>query len=122
VPDVCFNFNDTPVTLENFDVPSHTVDMHPLPDRFSIVAWRSPLRGLVSVSGSFRDLDDNCANGVLWSIDRDFKTLASGDLPNRTGQRFSLAQVWVRKDDVLYFIVDASLRPRPGPSWALTLP
>jgi hypothetical protein len=106
VPDVCFNFNATPVTLEGFEVPPGTVDMHPDADGFAIVAWKSPLNGTVAVRGAVGDLHDACGNGVLWSIDRGGETLQSGDLPNGEAQTFDLARVGVRRGDVLYFVVD----------------
>jgi hypothetical protein len=106
LPDVCFNFNDTPVTLEGFDVPPKTLDMHPGTDRFAIVAWKSPLNGTVRIEGAFGDLHAACGNGVLWSVDRGSETLKAGDLPNGATQSFSLADVTVTTNDVLYFIVD----------------
>ena len=106
VPDVCFNFNNKPVTLENFDVPPGTVDMHPGTDGFTIVAWKSPVNGVVAIKGAFRDLDANCGNGVIWSIDKGGEVLQSGDLANGTMATFSLADVRVSNSDVLYFIVD----------------
>jgi hypothetical protein len=118
LPDVCFNFTDHPVTLESFDVPPQTVDMHPTPDGFSIVAWKSPLTGIVGIRGSFTDLDPNCGNGVLWSIDKNARTLLSGDLYNGASQRFS-PRVRVDQDDVLYFIVDAKNSDFCGDSTSL---
>jgi hypothetical protein len=106
------------VTLESFDVPPQTVDMHPTPDGFSIVAWKSPLTGIVGIRGSFTDLDPNCGNGVLWSIDKNARTLLSGDLYNGASQRFS-PRVRVDQDDVLYFIVDAKNSDFCGDSTSL---
>lgn len=107
LPDVCFNFNDASVRLESFDVPPHTVDMHPYQDQYSIVAWRSPLQGSISIEGSFQDLDDHCGNGILATIDRNSEILFFEDLPDGTGAHFHLPKVRVNEDDVLYFIVDA---------------
>jgi hypothetical protein len=105
-PGILFNFTDGPVRPEGFDVPPRTVDMHPGPDMLVIVAWKSPVNGNVRIRGSFSDLDANCGNGILWSIDRDEETLLSHDLANGAAQRFDLKNVWVRTSDVLYFIVD----------------
>ena len=107
LPDVCFNFTEHPITLEAYDVPPRTVSMHPIAGRFTIVAWRSPLTGSVAIQGSFTDQNPNCGNGILWSIDKNDKTVLSDDLPNGTSQNFS-TRVRVRQNDVLYFIVDAN--------------
>lgn len=104
--DVCFNFNSTPVTLEGFDVPPGSVDMHPGVDRFSIVAWKSPITGEVKISGLFADLNANCGNGVIASIDKGAATLISLNIDNGSTRTFSLNKVRVNKGDVLYFIVD----------------
>lgn len=105
-PSVDFNFTDHVITLENFDVPPHSVYMHPGPHQFTIVAWQSPVDGAVKIRGSFTDIDPNCGNGVLVTIDKNARTLASGDIPNGAARSFNLWNVRVRVDDVLYFIVD----------------
>lgn len=94
------------------------VRVHPLPDQFVIVGWRSPMNGAVSVSGDLTDIDRNCGNGVSWFIDRfdgsTNTTLAFGVIPNDRSQTFqagvggaTLAAVPVREGDFLYFIIDA---------------
>jgi len=106
LPDVCFNFNNAPVTLENYEVPPRSVQMHPGVDQFSIVAWQSPVNGVVNVNGSFGDLNANCGNGVLVFIDKGSQTLWSADLPNGGKEGFALSKVKIEDGDVLYFIVD----------------
>lgn len=105
LPDVCFNFNTSPVTLENFEVPPRSVDVHPGVDQLTIVAWRSPVRGRIRLSGAFRDLDANCGDGIRWFIDRGNAAQASGEVANGSAQSFELA-LKVRTGEVLYFIVD----------------
>jgi hypothetical protein len=91
---------------DQFDIPPRSVYMHPGFDRLAIIGWRSPVNGVVSVTGSFSDLDPNCDNGVLWSIDKGSVTLQSGDLPNGGAPMPFHFRVRVKTDDVLYFIVD----------------
>ncbi|WP_413934552.1 hypothetical protein [Nitrospira sp. BLG_1] len=106
LPDVCVNFNSTPVTLENFNVPPGSVYMHPGEDRFSIVAWKSPITGNVKIHGLFADIDANCGNGVTATIDKGSATLLTLVVENGTTQNFSLKHIHVHKGEVLYFIVD----------------
>ena len=98
--------NMTVQSPDGFDIPPRSVYLHPGFDRLAIVAWRSPVIGVVSVAGSFSDLDPNCDNGVLWSIDKGGATLRSGDLRNGSAPMPFRFRVKVKTGDVLYFIVD----------------
>ena len=97
--------------------PSGVVLIQPLPDRFAIVGWQSPIDGTVAVSGGVQDLHDSCGNGVSWSIDHfdgsANQTLAFGSIINGGSQSFQdsvgahrLARVPVEPGDFLYFLVD----------------
>jgi hypothetical protein len=106
VPEVGFNFTDaTQFILPGLPVPPRSLFIHPGMTRLGIVGWKSPVNGSVSIVGSFKDLDSNCGNGVLWSIDNGSNTLRSGDLSNGGAERFSFSSP-VKKNQVLYFIVD----------------
>jgi len=106
-PLVALNFTGKTVfPLPGLGLPAHSVVVHPAPDRFAIVAWKSPLNAIVSITGSFTDLNSSCGNGVLWFIDRNSHRLASGDLANGGAESFSLPSVVVSEGQVLYFIVD----------------
>jgi hypothetical protein len=106
-PKVGVNFtNQTQFLISTVPIPPHAVFVHPAPDRFAIVGWKSPLNAIVSVTGSFTDLDPNCGNGILWSVEKGSQRLAFGDLPNGGAQSFSLPSVIVSPGQVLYFIVD----------------
>ena len=48
---------------------------------------------------------DVVGNRVLWSIDKGATTIRSGDVPNGGGESFPVV-LSVRKDQLLYFIVD----------------
>ncbi len=95
-----FNLTDT--------IPPHAVWMHPAPANLVIVAWKSPLLAIVSVTGSFTDNDPVCGNGILWFIEKGGSRLASGNIPNGGAQGFSLPSVSVSPGQILYFMVDAN--------------
>jgi hypothetical protein len=67
----------------------------------------------VRISGLIRDMDPNCGNGILWSINLGTATLTSGSLGNGEAHDWAggedgtrLRGVAVSKWDFLYFIVD----------------
>lgn len=106
LPDVCINFNFTPITLEGFDVPPRSSQMHPGEGKFSILAWKSPFSGDVCVHGALRDLDLHCGDGIIWSVDKGSKILRQGTLPNGGSTSFSIPSINLKKSDVLYFVID----------------
>jgi hypothetical protein len=106
-PLVGVNFTYRTQFTNNFGIPRRSVWMHPGIDRLAIVGWKSPITGLVNVAGYFSDLDPNCGNGVIWSVDRVRTKLASGTIANGgASQSFSLVNVSVGTGQVLYFVVD----------------
>lgn len=106
LPVVALNATDSIVRFPDpYDIPPRSVYLHPSNEELAIVAWKSPVNGRVSLRGSFVDLDARCGNGVRWSIDKGNTTLRSDDLPSGGVQRFQF-RVSVRRDDVLYFVVD----------------
>lgn len=93
--------------VKNFPFPPRSVFVHPSSTGLAIVAWKSPVTGLVNISGFFSDLDPTGFNGVIWSVDRGSQTLASGTIPNGgPPQTFNLTNVSVKTGQVLYFTVD----------------
>jgi hypothetical protein len=104
LPAVGVNFTNGTVTIFNTPLPPRSVFMHPGIEKLAIVAWKSPVTGTVRMMGSFADVDANCGDGVLWSIDKGRNTLRSGALANGGAASFALATA-VKKNQVLYFIV-----------------
>lgn len=105
LPAVSVNFTSQ-TQYQSVVIPPHAVHFHPASDRLAIIAWKSPLNAIVKITGGFTDLDPNCGNGVLWSIDRGTQRLAFGDLPNGGARSFQLPAVSVTRGRVLYFILD----------------
>ena len=107
---------DNPVPL-GVDWPPRAVLVHPETTELVVVGWRSPIRGTVRVGGGVRDRDDNCGDGIDWSIDRRSTTLASGVIDNGGRQPFAASEnasrlraVRVTRASLLYFVVG------PGPN------
>jgi hypothetical protein len=81
--------------------------MHPSAHGFAVIGWKSPITALVNIAGFFSDLDPNCGNGIIWSVDKGKQKLAFGTIANGgPPQTFSLAGVSVSAGQVLYFVVD----------------
>lgn len=91
-----------------FGIPARSVWMHPgMLGELAIIGWKSPITGTTSVSGFFSDLDPNCGDGIVWSVDKGSQTLTSGTIANGgPPQTFSLTAVSVSAGQVFYFIVD----------------
>lgn len=104
-PKAGVNFTEDTHILVGVIWPPRSFLLHPAPDRFAIVAWKSSIEGVIEIKGSFTKLDESCGNGVLWFIDKGNTTLAHGDLPASGKENFYL-NVNVRPGEVLYFIVD----------------
>jgi hypothetical protein len=94
--------------------PANAVYVHPAPSEMVVVAWRSPLDGAVSVSGSVADppIGVGCGDGILWYIDLNAVNLASGSYPDGGAQDFRdgtggdlLANISVSQGDMLYFAI-----------------
>jgi hypothetical protein len=99
---------------------AHTVRMVANWERFAIVAWQSPLTGVVKVSARIR-WRVPLVTSVAWSVDKGNQTLRSGRIGIGTGHedagKVNLSSLQVAKGDVLYFIADYSwyevLEPSP---------
>jgi hypothetical protein len=90
-----------------FGIPARSVVMHPGQLGLGIIGWKSPITALVNIAGYFSDLDPNCGNGVIWSVDKGSSTLTTGTIANGgPPQTFSLSGVSVYAGQVLYFVVD----------------
>ncbi len=113
IPLVGVNFTYlTQLPNGEFGIPPRSVFIHPSSSELAVIAWKSPMTGLVNVAGLFSDLDPTAGNGIIWSVDiwsasKGNQTLASGAIPNGgPAQTFSLTGVSVSVGQVLYFVVD----------------
>jgi hypothetical protein len=90
-----------------FGIPPRSVFMHPSSSGLAIIGWKSPITGLVDVTGFFSDLDPTGATGVIWSVDKGGQRLTSGTIDNGgPPQTFTLVRVSVSAGQVLYFTVN----------------
>lgn len=100
----------TPGTIQ-----PHSIVTHPSPTRASVIAWKSPINGLLQVSGYVQDAHTDCGNGVTWRLEarrgNTHETLASGTTEGAT--RYELGpftDVQVLNGDALALIIG----PRDG--------
>jgi len=94
-----------------FIIPKRSVFMHPSDSGLAVIGWKSPVNGVVDVSGFFSHLDQSCGNGVIWSVDSwtpaGNHQLATGTLPAvGPPQTFSLSALSIAIGQLLYFVVD----------------
>ncbi|HSI65342.1 MAG TPA: DUF1587 domain-containing protein, partial [Candidatus Saccharimonadia bacterium] len=65
---VLANSSDTTVRTPGI-VKAHGVVTHPSPSRASVIAWRSPVSGVMRVRGEVQDAHPECGNGVTWALE-----------------------------------------------------
>jgi hypothetical protein len=106
IPLVGINANYQTKIVKNIAFPPRSVFMHPSNAELAVIGWKSPIAGLVHISGFFSDLDPTGATGIIWSIYNGSARLASGTVSNGgPPQTFDL-DVAVKVGEVLYFAVD----------------
>jgi hypothetical protein len=96
-----------PRPLVGLDRPGGRIIMHPYPDEFAVLGWKSPVSGTVDFEGSVRSTDP-CSRGVDWTLDQGRTTTMHGTLGGGQGQAFN-GSVAITSGDSLYFVLD------PGP-------
>lgn len=86
--------------------------LHPSPTLSTIIRWKSPINGKVSISGGIADADPACGDGVDWFVDKGKYTLMSGTLPNgNSGQSILQQNIPVSVGSMIYFIVSPKNDP-----------
>jgi hypothetical protein len=111
-PIIAANVTYRTLFFRNFGIPARSVTMHPTMSGLAVIGWKSPFTGLVNAAGFFSDLDPNCGNGVVWSVDiwsanNGSQSLASGTIANGgAAQSFSLTGISIKTGQLLYFTVD----------------
>jgi len=108
--EVAFNFTDQTLDSQVNGYPGylpHSLLMTATWDRYAIVAWHSPITGVVDMQGNFGWRNFFISDAVLWSLDKGSTTLKSGMLwgPQPRGS-LTLSGLAVKTGEVLYFIVD----------------
>jgi hypothetical protein len=93
----------------------HGVAVHPAPNRRVLVSWRSPVAGMIHVTGSLQHAHPECGNGVAWWVElRHGKTrqpLASGTAQGAASATFGpFSNLAVQSGDV----VTIAVGPRDG--------
>ncbi|MCA9121741.1 MAG: DUF1592 domain-containing protein [Planctomycetaceae bacterium] len=114
-PSLLTNSSKEPISFLTLTVPARGVTVHPSPTLESIVAWRSPLDGKVTIEGLVADADDKCGNGTAWRVEMlstaGVAPLDSGVLDNGGAARFKPdGEFDVKRGDIVSLIVN----PRDG--------
>ncbi len=92
-----------------------TVVAHPGVTQVVAAAWRSPINGRVSITGSVTDIDPRGAAGMRWFVDSATATLASGQTPANGRQLLrsgtggaALAEQSVAAGDFVYLVLQGN--------------
>ncbi len=91
-PNLLVNTTSKPHVISTLTLPPRSVAVHPGPHSGVVVAWRSPISGMVRIQGRVADADPNGGDGIAWAIDQRLpsgrRELASGAFPNGGVQGF----------------------------------
>jgi len=108
LPEVAINTTAQTISpCGGITVAAHGLSVHPAGTQMAVVGWRSPITGVVTVSGGVHDNDPNCGDGIGWSIDAATLPVAAGSISNGGSAIFPAGlTVSVTKGGFLYFLVD----------------
>ncbi len=67
-PCLFVNTNEQPVAFQTVKQPARSIALHPGPKGAVVLAWQSPIDGVVSISGRVEDIDASGGDGVGWSL------------------------------------------------------
>ena len=111
---VLANSSDTTVRTPG-TMPGRSVATHPSPTQASVIAWRSPVTGMLRLQGSVQDAHTACGNGVTWALElrrgHSREVLASGVTAGAAPVAFGpFERVDVRTGDAVALVIG----PRDG--------
>jgi mono/diheme cytochrome c family protein len=113
LPIVVANSSDQTLNIPG-RVSGGTVAVHPTPQEFVAVAWRSPLQGSVRVAARVAHAHPACGNGVAWWLEHRHgervSLLGEGTLDLGKEAKPAAKSVQLEKGDLLVLAVD----PRDG--------
>jgi uncharacterized protein YneF (UPF0154 family) len=104
-PYVAINATGKKLTYLSFTVPIGGITVHPGSGKYVIIGWQSPILGNVSLSGTIKDLDPNCGDGIIWYINQGSKKLVQKVLPSGEKENFLIPQIEVQQGDFLYLLI-----------------
>jgi mono/diheme cytochrome c family protein len=95
-PSLTVNTNAAARTIQTFTLPPRSVCVHPGPTSGVSVGWKSPVSGVVSLTGRVADADPACGDGIAWVVEQQGRAgrvgLAQGDFPNGGKQELAAGQ------------------------------
>jgi len=107
---VLANSSDNAVRIPGLMKP-HSIATHPSPTQASVIAWRSPVTGLLRIQGDIADAHPECGNGVTWALElrrgTTSEVLARGDI--RSGEPVSIGpfeDVRISKGQVIAIVIN----------------
>ena len=108
------NTSDQPVKIPG-DMNPHQIAVHPRPERWVAIGWKSPITGQVRVAPRVKDAHASCGNGVSWSLElrrsSGRRVLRSGVLEQGgKTDRQSLDGLSIAKGDLISLVIG----PRDG--------
>jgi mono/diheme cytochrome c family protein len=108
-PSLFANSSDEHVRIPG-NMKPHGVTVHPSPTLSVATGWRSPMAGVVSISGSVAKAHPECGNGVEWSVQlrrgQTRQAIARGDAPSPEPTKFGpIESLAVQPGDLISLVI-----------------
>ena len=103
------NSSDQTVRLPGTMKP-HSIAVHPSAKLAAIIAWKSPIEGMLQISGSVQDVHTGCGNGITWELQlrkgNTWETLARGESDGAKLVELGKHEgIQVRKGDAIAMVI-----------------
>ncbi len=110
-PSILSNRSGDTISFSTLTLPARSVFVHPSPALESVIAWRSPLDGKIKLDGIVADADNNCGNGVEWSVLHQnsvgLNIVKQGSVATATQPAFAAAnEIEVQRGDVISLVIN----------------
>jgi hypothetical protein len=105
------NASDDKVNVPG-DLNPHSIVVHPRPERWVAVGWKSPMTGRVRLAPSVKDAHATCGNGVSWSFElrrrSQCRVLGSGNVDlGGVATIEPIEDIDVQKGDLVSLVISA---------------
>lgn len=105
----------------SWTIPPYTVDLHPGASHMAIVAWKSPITGVVTLNGGVASIDPFGGGGIVYYIATSSGVLVRGSIPDGGAAVFPPRRIHVDAGELLYVIIAPPLSGLRNNSTALRL-
>lgn len=104
-PSLVVNTTEKEVAFISIKLGARCVSLHPGVKTPVTALWKSPVSGKLTITGSLRDADGTCGDGIEWALRLGEKPLQGGMMPNGGKVAIPVTVVDIEKGQTLQLIV-----------------